>query len=183
MDFKLITQKLLTLFEEQDIHYALIGGFALGAWGVTRASVDIDFLVYKNDMGKVHKIMTDLGYECHYKTENVSQYVSPINIFGEVDFLHAFRNASLNMIKKAEEKKIFEDTITIKVLQIEDLIGLKIQAIANDASRKNIDLPDIENLISINKDKIDWKLIEEYFNLFNFKDLFNEFKGKYYEIK
>lgn len=181
MDFKLVTQKLLTLFKEQNIRYGLIGGFALGTWGVARASVDIDFVVHKDDMEKVHKIMTNLGYECHYKTENVSQYVSPLKVFGEVDFLHAFRDASLGMLKRSEEKKIFNDTITIKVVKVEDLIGLKLQAIANNAARRNIDMPDIENLILVNKDKVDWELIEEYFNLFNFKDLFDEIKRKYHE--
>lgn len=181
MDFKLVTQKLLDLFKEQEIRYALIGGFALGFWGVTRASLDIDFIVHKDDMEKVNKIMKDLGYKCHYKTDNVSQYISPLKIFGEVDFIHAFRNTSIDMLKRSEERKIFDDTITIKVVKLEDLIGLKLQAIANNAERKNIDIPDIENLISVNKDKIDWKLIEEYFNLFSFKDLFDELKRKYYE--
>ncbi len=183
MDFKLVTQKLITLFKEQNVRYALIGGFALGFWGVTRASLDIDFIVNKEDMEKVHKIMTGLGYECHYKTDNVSQYISPLKIFGEVDFIHAFRNASLGMLKRSEEKKIFDDTITIKVVKIEDLIGLKLQAIENNKARMNIDIPDIENLISVNRDKIDWRLIEEYFNLFSFKDLFDKIKRKHYEIE
>lgn len=41
--------------------------------------------------------MKENGYECKYKTENVSQYISPLKIFGEVDFLHAFREISLKM--------------------------------------------------------------------------------------
>jgi len=41
MDFKFIIEKLLTVFKEQDIQYALIGGLALGLWGVPRATVDI----------------------------------------------------------------------------------------------------------------------------------------------
>lgn len=33
MDFKLILKKLLADFEEQNICYALIGGFAMNLWG------------------------------------------------------------------------------------------------------------------------------------------------------
>ncbi|MCP4714634.1 MAG: nucleotidyltransferase family protein, partial [Deltaproteobacteria bacterium] len=66
MDFKTVTEKLLTQFEEQKIHYALMGGFALGAWGVPRATVDIDFLILKNDLPQVNRILTVMGYECRY---------------------------------------------------------------------------------------------------------------------
>lgn len=43
MDFKLVLERLLTAFKKQNnIQYALMGGFALGAWGVPWATVDID---------------------------------------------------------------------------------------------------------------------------------------------
>lgn len=179
MDFKLVIEKLLTAFNEQDIQYALMGGLALGAWGVPRATVDIDFLVHKDDMEKVNEIMQGLGYECKYKTDNVSQYVSPLKVFGEIDFLHAFRTPSLSMLQRAEEKKMFDETMPIKVLKVEDLIGFKVQAIANDESRKTIDLPDIESLIEQNKTEIDWALLEEYFVLFGFNELLTELRRKY----
>ena len=36
-----------------------------------------------------------------------------------------------------------------KVIRIEDLIGLKVQAIANDEARKPVDLADIRALIAL----------------------------------
>ncbi|MDY6853433.1 MAG: nucleotidyltransferase family protein [Thermodesulfobacteriota bacterium] len=179
MDFKLVLEKLLTAFSKQDIRYALMGGFALGAWGVPRATVDIDFLVHRDDMEKVDTFMEELGYECRFKSENVSQYISPQEIFGEVDFLHAFRVPSLSMLERALEKKIFDGNLTIMVLRVEDIIGFKVQAIANNESRKAIDLPDIESLIAFNKDRINWTLIEEYFTLFGCNVLFNELRSKF----
>ncbi|MBI5639740.1 MAG: hypothetical protein HZA17_04875 [Nitrospirae bacterium] len=50
-----------------------IRGMALGAWGVPRGTVAIDFLAQRDDMEKVDTIMRGLGYECRYRTENVSQ--------------------------------------------------------------------------------------------------------------
>ncbi len=107
MDFKLILQKLLTSFEKDGIRYALIGGFAMGLWGGSRSTVDLDFLVHRDDMQKVHGIVTALGYEIHQKTENVSQYTSPLKVFGGIDFIHAFREASVEMLQRAVEKDIF----------------------------------------------------------------------------
>ncbi|MFQ5900753.1 MAG: nucleotidyl transferase AbiEii/AbiGii toxin family protein [Thermodesulfobacteriota bacterium] len=179
MDFKLVLEKLLTSFEDQNIRYALMGGFALGLWSDPRATVDIDFLVHKDDMKKVDTIMEELGYECRFKTENVTQYISPLEIFGEVDFIHAFRPPSLSMLKRVAEKKVFDETVTIKVLSVEDLIGCKVQGMANDESRKALDLSDIESLLISSAGDIDWSLIGEYFDLFGFNKLFNELKGKY----
>lgn len=179
MDFKLVFERLLTAFEKYDIKYALIGGFALGLFGGGRTTLDLDFLVDRGDMEKVDTIMQGLGYECKYKTENVSQYVSPLKVFGEIDFLYAFRSPSLSMLQRAEEKKIFNETVPIMVLTVEDLIGLKVQAIANDESRKAIDLPDIESLIAMHKKTVNWLLIEEYFTLFGFKELLTELRIKY----
>ncbi|MEK6589893.1 MAG: nucleotidyl transferase AbiEii/AbiGii toxin family protein [Nitrospinota bacterium] len=179
MHFKLVLEKLLTDFDRHNIRYALMGGLALGAWGVPRSTVDIDFLVNREDMEKVDAIMRGLGYECRHKTENVSQYLSPLRIFGEVDFLHAFRTPSLSMLESAEEKKMFGDTVSVKVLKIEDLIGFKVQAVANDESRKAVDIADIESLIAYNKDRLNWSLIEEYFTLFGLIELYNDLKKKY----
>ena len=183
MDFKTVTENLLSTFEVEGVRYALIGGFAMGAWGIARSTVDMDFLIHKNDMQIVHRILTGMGYECRYQTENVSQFVAPLQIFGEIDILHAFREISIGMLQRAEDRKIFNESMTIKVLKVEDLIGLKVQAIANDPSRKPIDMADIESLMETYGGSIDWSIIEEYFALFEFNDLFEELKNKYGKIK
>ena len=183
MDFKTVTENLLSTFEAEGIRYALIGGFAMGAWGVARTTVDMDFLIHKSDLPAVHKILTGMGYECRYQTENVSQFVSPLKIFGEIDLLHAFREISVGMLHRAENRRIFNETMTIKVLKVEDLIGLKVQAIANDPSRKHMDMADIESLMETYGGLIDWSIIEEYFALFKFNDLFEKLKSNYGKIK
>lgn len=103
MEFKLVIEKLLAEFEKAEVRYALVGGFALGALGIPRATVAVDFLVLRDDVDKVGGIMASMGYKCMYNTENVSQYTSSEQLFGEVDFLHAFRDASLSMIERAEQ--------------------------------------------------------------------------------
>ncbi len=179
MDFKLILEKLLTSFEKDSIRYALIGGMALGAWGVPRGTVDIDFLVNRDDMEKVDGIMRGMKYECKYRSENVSQYVSCLKIYGEVDFLHAFRTPSLSVLQRTVNKDIFNGAISIKVLKVEDLIGFKLQGMTNDETRKALDLSDIESLMEANKTILEWEMIKEYFDLFECGDLFLKLKKRY----
>lgn len=183
MDFKKIIRLLLNEFIENNVRYALMGGFALGALGIPRATVDIDFLVNHNDLPKVDNIMEKNGYECVYKSENVSQYVSPLKIFGEVDFLHAFRKISIRMIEKAIEKDIFEGELKIRVLRPEDIIGLKIQAIANDEKRANREYVDIEALMEYYGTGLNWDLIKEYFLIFDQINKFDELRKIYCHAK
>ncbi len=180
MDFQLVLEKLLEAFKKDHILYALMEGFALGLFGIYRATVDLDFLINRDDLEKVHKIMSDLGYERAHTSENVSQYLSPIEILGEVDFLHAFRDLSKAMLNRAEDKNIFGGKQRIKVLRPEDIIGLKVQAMVNDQMRWNSDIADIEKIMSLHGKKLDWQIIEEYFSLFNLHKIFEELKEKYH---
>lgn len=179
MDFKAVLSLMLEGFQKQNIRYALIGGFALGALGIPRATIDLDFLVHRDDLNKVDNIMKSNGYECVYKTENVSQYVSGVKIFGEVDFLHAFRRISTGMLEKAKELEIFEGKLKIKVLRPEDIIGLKLQAAVNNPARAAREYMDIEALMEQCKKDLDWDILEEYFSLFEQKEKFLELKARH----
>jgi hypothetical protein len=179
MDFKLVFEQLISFFHENNVRYALMGGFALGAHGVVRSTVDIDFLIHQDDLSNVDSFMNELGYECRYSSENVSQYTSSDTLMGEVDFIHAFRESSVKMLERAEEKSVFNQTESLKVLKVEDLIGFKVQAIANDESRRNLDLADIESLMRMHNVSLDWVTMESYFSMFGFSELFEELKRKY----
>ena len=179
MDFEIVLKYILEEFQRQNVRYGLIGGFALGVLGVHRATVDLDFLVNREDMPKADEIMRSKGYGCAYKSENVSQYVSPAKIFGEVDFLHAFREISTGMLERAKELDIFEGKLKIKVLVPEDIIGLKLQASVNNPDREGKEYADIESLMGYYGSKLDWQRLEEYFSLFLRADKFSGLKIKY----
>jgi hypothetical protein len=178
MDFKTVLEKLLSAFIAHNIRYALMGGFAMGLWGGSRSTVDLDFLVHRDDMDKVHETMTGLGYERRYRTENVSQYTSSVRVLGGIDFIHAFREASLEMLERAREKDIFGGSLRIRTLIPEDIIGLKLQSIKNNPSREKTDLADIEMLISVRRGDLDLKLLRKYFKIFEMEDLYKKlFEG------
>ena len=92
---------------------------------------------------------------------------------GYVDVLLARRSIS---------QKIFAEANTngpegINFVRSEDLIGLKIQAYMNDASRELQDKADIQFIIE-NVDSMDWERIKSYANLFNQWEVINEIKNK-----
>ncbi|MGQ9921206.1 MAG: nucleotidyltransferase family protein [Desulfobacca sp.] len=179
MDFQLVLKRLLAAFALQKIRYALIGGVALGLWGVPRATVDLDFLIEMDDLPQVHAILSDLGYSCHYQSQNVSQYTSDLQLWGQIDILHACRQASRGMLERAVVMRIIQETVAIRVVRVEDLIGLKVQALVNDPSRSAMDQADIEALLEAHSRQLDWSLLQGYFDLFQQQTLYEALKDKY----
>lgn len=179
MDYKTVLRSIIKEFEANNVHYALIGGFALGLWGVIRATMDLDFLAARDDMGRIDAIVSALGYKSFYRTENLTQYRAENEVYGELDFLHAFRSHSMGMLKRAGTKQVFGGEIVLKVLLPEDLIGLKVQAMVNDPRRRAVDMSDIESLIDLHEKSMDWPLVEEYFSMFGMADVVKEIRGRH----
>ncbi len=183
MDFTKVCATLLQEFANKNIRYAVIGGFALGFWGVTRATIDIDFLLNRDDAEKADEILKQLGYKPTFRSENVARYQSGDSSFGTIDIIYAFREISKKMLERSVEVSI-SDELKIVSLQPEDIIGLKVQAIANDPDRRDRDIADIRALLKAQQnsqqnpgDGINWDLLEEYFLLFDFKELFERIRA------
>ena len=168
MDFEQVLKTLLGEFDRRQIRYAAVGGFALGVLGFKRATMDLDFLIHRDDVDRVHETMTALRYRCSATTENVSHYVHPDAGWGAVDFLHAFRKPSLEMLARTRTFSLFEGALKLRVIAPEDLIGFKVQALVNNPKRSTKEWADIEALIdACGEDRLDWQRIQEYFQLFD----------------
>lgn len=165
MNFELVFKELLQKFNEQNIRFALIGGFALHVAGFTRATNDIDFLIEADDLVKVKGIMSRLGYELTHESPEFSNYWHPMKHLGCVDYLHARREYTRKMLARARKHKILKNS-AVPVLIPEDIIGLKVQSMVNNPARRSLDMADIEYLLREQLDDLDLKMIREYFDLF-----------------
>lgn len=170
MDFERVLKTLLAEFDRAGIQYAVIGGFALGALGAERTTKDLDFLVQREDLDKVHALMRKCGYLQFAQTPNVTHYRHPDGQWLSVDIIHAMREHSRQMLRRAKAYPIFEKRLTIRVIDPEDVIGFKVQAIANNPDRRLQDQADIERLMEVHRDRLDWKRIQEYYDLFEMGD-------------
>jgi hypothetical protein len=153
--------------EENQIEFALIGGLALAAHGVVRATIDIDFLVHGNQKKKVKEIFLNMQYRVANETENVLQVAGE----AQVDMIFANRPLSQDMLKSADKISGFP----CPVVKAEDIIGLKVQAYKNDLTREYQDKADIQALIT-NNDDLNWDKINEYASLFGEERVINELK-------
>ncbi len=179
MDFPSVLDRLLESFSQEGIRWALTGGFAMGTLGAARATADLDFLVHRDDMPRVHARLECLGYRRIHHSENVSQYDHPEAAWGSLDFIHAFRPLALEMLGRALDKPRLEGRRMLRVLRPEDVIGMKVQAMANNPARRLRELADIESLIEANRDGLDWDLMKIYFNLFGLQVSYEDLKERF----
>ncbi len=166
MDFDRVLRDLLNGLQNSRIRYATIGGFALGVLGVPRTTMDLDFLVHRDDLDSLHALLAELGYDRAIRSENVSHYRHRDVAWGGVDILHAFRPHSIAMLDRASERHLLNGTRVIRVAAPEDVIGLKIQAMTNDPRREAQEIADIESLARRHGRSLDWARLEEYYQLF-----------------
>lgn len=173
MNFITVLGSLIKELDQQGIRYALIGGFAMAMRGVQRATMDLDLILALDDLEGAHSLLLQYGYERAFYSENVSHYQSQDPEWGRIDILHAFRAPSLKMLDRAERLELTAD-IALKVARIEDIIGLKIQAMSNDLRRAEQDWLDCRQLSRLAWQEgisLDWDLLESYFSLFDKTDL------------
>jgi len=87
-----------------------------------------------------------------------------------VDFIHAFRNISLAMLARAKSYSAFGGKHKVRVVDSEDVIGLKVQAMTNDPGRRTQESNDIERLAGLYGPKLDWERIEDFYRLFGLEE-------------
>ena len=134
-------------------------------YGVPRGTLDLDILIHGEDLAKADEILKRLGYSLSHQDENSFRYVGAGSL-GVVDGLIAHRKASLEMLSRLRLNSAAGLSEKIPVVAPEDLIGLKIQAMANDPARRERDGSDIEAIAKNHGATIDWKRVMDYYVLF-----------------
>ncbi len=178
MDLERVLRAVLERLRGRDVRFAAIGGVGLGLWGVQRSTVDLDFLVHQDDLPRWDEALSSLGYRLDFRSENASRHVHAATDWGCVDALHAFRPISLGMLDRARAAATPDAALSVPVVEPEDLIGLKLQALANDPERFHRECADIEALARFRADSLDWNRVREYHLLFGKESLYEDLRRR-----
>ncbi len=161
-------RETLSMFVRNGTEPALIGGLAVVAHQVVRATKDVDFLVEAEASDRIHSALLDLGYQCLYRSQDAANYVRGAE---GLDLLYAHRPLARRLLAQALERET--PMGRLRVISVEGLIGFKLQGFVNDATRTR-DLDDIRALLKIHHASLNMDELRGYFALFNKPDLLHE---------
>jgi hypothetical protein len=161
-------EEIAAALDAAGVQFALIGGLALAAHSVVRATRDVDLLAAADDGGEVDAIVAKLGYDCLHRSVEVANYLRGDE---RLDLLFASRPLALRLLGEARERVTTFGAL--RVVSAEGLIGFKLQALANDP-RRTQDLEDIRALLRANRQGLDHAELRQYFRLFERESLLDE---------
>lgn len=161
-------REALVVFADCSAEPALIGGLALAAHNVVRATQDVDFLADSADSDILHEALLKLGYRCIHRSEDAANYLR-----GDegLDLLYAHRPVARRLLGEAQARET--PMGRLRVLSAEGLIGFKLQAYVNDPTRAR-DVDDIRALLRANRTALNMPEVRSYFSLFGKEALLDE---------
>jgi len=153
MDYSKVFHLVAEASKKSAVPCILIGGFAVNFYKVTRDTLDVDFLTTKEDFVKIKGALINAGYAKEFATEATVRFSNKKENL-DVDFMIVDQATREKIIKEGKEIDVVGEKLVIP--SVNHLIALKLHAIkSNQKNRIWKDLPDIVNLIKMNK--VDYK--------------------------
>ncbi len=157
--------------ESDAVPYAVIGGLALHAYGLTRSTQDLDFVVPLTVQDRLVAWLESQGYETLHRSDGYSNHLHSDSARGRLDFVY---------VTGATERELFEGCAlrldlgeqTLPVPRAEHIVAMKVQAMKNDPSRTHQELADIGHLMRL--DRVDRGEIRGYFARAGLEERFRE---------
>ncbi len=173
MKYKTVFHLLAALFKDKKVTCALVGGFAVNYYKVTRQTVDVDFLITKGDFERILVLLQQEGYEQNNVQEVFSRLTTKSDYLLDIDFMFVDGQTLDKIIKDGREIDIVNQKFIIPSL--EHLIALKLHAIKyNPAIRESKDLPDIVSMIRANNLGIKKKEFKEMCLKYGTEELYDK---------
>ncbi len=139
--FKLLTD----FFTREGMDYAVIGAYALYAYGYIRATRDMDFITRVEYQPAIIAYLESIGFETVHRSEGFSNHLHAVG-FIRLDLIYADK-ATADRIFAAVTAKLVLESLELPVVSPEHLMALKLFAVKNNSARKLKELADIRELI------------------------------------
>lgn len=163
---------VLDAAERGGFRAALIGGFALDLHGLRRTTGDVDFLVEERGAEPLLAELDAAGLRVLHRSVEVANLESSRPDIAPVDLIFARRGPTLAMLERARVRRLAIDGLAVPVIDVEGIIGLKLQAMGNDPRRRRRDEQDIVDLLASWLPELDLELLRSYFLLLEADDAF-----------
>lgn len=171
MNFARVLETITTFLNEKGQPYAVIGGVALVAYGLSRTTLDLDFALDAASQEDVVQFLESLGYETVHRTTGYSSHLHPDSLWGRVDFLYVRGDTSKALFASC---RLYPGPggLEVPLPKPEHLAAMKALAMKNNPDRALQDMADVRFLIQL--PKVDRRTVRAYFERHGLEERFDE---------
>lgn len=159
--------------QEPELRFLIIGGYAVGAHGHTRATFDVDFLVRREDKELWMKRILDAGLRLFAEQRTFAQFTQPER--GDGLDLMFVNEATFERLWSASEERQFGPK-RARVPCLDHLIALKLHALKQALPhRTSKDAEDVEMLARRNQLNLRQPHYEQLFLKYGTREIYETF--------
>jgi hypothetical protein len=173
VDFSKVIDEIAGFLRRENVRFALAGAFALHAYGLSRATSDVDFVTEASVRESLVTFLESLGYETLYASPGYSNHLHSEVEMGRVDLIYVDGETASRLFDAAETSFRLGGH-KLRVPRAEHLAAMKVHAMKNDPGRALQEMADIRFLLQL--DGVDEDEIREYFEKAGLLGKFDEIK-------
>lgn len=148
MDFERVLASLQRFFDTEGVRYAVVGGFGLHAYGLARATFDVDLAVEATIQERLVAHLESGGYETLNVTGGYSNHLHPDRVLGRLDFVYVRGDTAETLFAGCRRMPIVGE-VEAPVPRPEHLAAMKVQAMKNDPERTFQEMADLQFLVRL----------------------------------
>lgn len=173
MDFPRVLSTLAEFLERESIRYAVIGAFGLQAYGLGRATMDVDLVAEAEAQQAILAFLESLGYDTLHVSAGYSNHLHSMPAMGRVDFVYVGGDTGRLLFGQCT-RALDLGQRRLPVPRAEHLAAMKVQAMKNDPGRTLQEMADIQFLLRL--PAIDDEEIRGYFERAGLLERYHEIK-------
>jgi len=173
LDFTKVVDAIAGFLEKEKASFALAGAFALHAYGLSRATSDVDFVTESGVRERLVGFLESLGYETLHASAGYSNHLHPDPAMGRVDVIYIGGETSKILFSGRGATLRFA-TRELPVPRAEHLAAMKVHAMKNDPGRILQEMADIRFLLQL--PGIDREEVRGYFEKAGLGDKYDEIR-------
>jgi hypothetical protein len=148
LDFARVFDRVAGLLDERGHPCAVVGALALHAWGLSRATFDLDVVTASAAQADLVALLQALGYETLHVSPGYSSHQHADADWGGVDVVYVDAETARRLFPVCPKRLKLGGREAL-VPRAEHLAAMKVQAMRNDPSRLLPDLADVQYLLRL----------------------------------
>lgn len=174
MDYRVVLEELGRFFSDRGAPFAVIGGMGLRAYGLARATYDLDVAAEARWQDELVEYLESLGYTTLHRSTGYSNHLHEERPMGRVDVVYVRGETAEAVFGEARRVEVFPGAV-VSVPRPEHLIAMKVHAMAEDPSRTFQELADVRHLMQL--PGVDRTMVREAFAKRGLEDRYRELEA------